>query len=289
MVAVLDLLAELGATATFFVLGMTAERHPDAVAAVAGHGHEIASHGYLHKAVYRQTRGDFRRDVERSLHCIEQITGTRPTGYRAPWFSITRDAEWAYDELAALGIGFDSSRCAWPPYFGPKAPTADRPYRLRLRSGGELWELPVPIWRAGPVAVPVAGGASWRLVPPAVLLRMVRRVGRTNSYPSLYFHPCELDPQPLRSAVPRSAGLMRKFGGLAWCAWAEVGRRSVVSTIRRVAVDSRLMSFRDAFGEIVAGELDPPDADESRVGEPIRFTSQARNQAHRRDMSGQND
>jgi polysaccharide deacetylase family protein (PEP-CTERM system associated) len=273
ILAVLDLLAELGATATFFVLGMTAERHPDAVAAVAERGHEIASHGYLHKAVYRQTRADFRRDVGMSLECIEQITGERPTGYRAPWFSITRDTEWAYDELAALGIRFDSSQCAWPPYCGRRLPAAERPYRLRLRSGAELWELPVPVWRAGPVPVPVAGGASWRLVPPVVLLRMLRRVRRTTSYPPLYFHPCELDPQPLRSAVPRSAGLMRKFGGLAWCAWAEVGRRRVVSTIRRLAVDTRLMSYRDAFGEIVAGELDPPEADDSRVGQPIRFAS----------------
>jgi polysaccharide deacetylase family protein (PEP-CTERM system associated) len=287
ILAVLDLLADLGATATFFVLGMTAERHPDSVAAVAEQGHEIASHGYLHEPVYRQTRAGFRRDVTRSLDCIEQITGRRPTGYRAPWFSITRDTGWAYDELAALGVRFDSSRCAWPPHRARSLPAAERPYRLPLRSGGELWELPIPVFRAGPVPLPVAGGASWRLVPPPVLLRMLRRVRRTTCYPPLYFHPCELDPRPLRSAVPRSAGLLRKLGGLAWCAWGEVGRRRVVSTIRQVAVDSRLISCRDALGEMVAHELDPADADEGRVGQPIRPAGQPGDQAHRCEVSHQ--
>lgn len=256
--AMLDLLDGLRATATFFVLGMSAERHPDAVAAIADHGHEIASHGHSHEPVHRQTRAEFRRDLERSVACIERITGHRPTGYRAPWFSITRDTAWAYEELAALGFCFDSSECAWPPNRRRQPPVREGPYRLRLPSGAEMWELPVPVWRAGRVPLPVAGGASWRLLPSRVLLHALRRVHGATAYPALYFHPCEWDPQPLQSAVPRSAGRLRQVGGRVWCAWAELGRSTVVSTVRRLARDTRLVSYRDAREEIARFELEPP-------------------------------
>ena len=287
IVAMLDLLDRLDATATFFVLGVAAQRHPRAVAAIAERGHEIASHGHLHEPVHGQTRAEFRRDVERSVDCIERITGHRPTGYRAPWFSITRDSAWAYEELAALGFLFDSSQCAWPPLRGRQAPVANRPYRLRLRSGAEMWELPVPVWRVGPVPIPVAGGASWRLLPSRVVVSWIRQLQRSASYPTLYFHPCEWDPQPLRSSVPASAGRLRQVGGWAWCAWAELGRPSVLSTILRLAHDVPLMSYRDAMNEIARCELESADSDEPGVAQPIRFKHPPREQTDHGEVKGQ--
>ena len=53
--AIFTLLDELGARATFFVLGMTAERYPDLVREIAARGHELASHGYTHHRVHEQT------------------------------------------------------------------------------------------------------------------------------------------------------------------------------------------------------------------------------------------
>ena len=38
-------------TATFFVPGLTADLHPDAIRAIRDAGHEIAHHGYLHERV----------------------------------------------------------------------------------------------------------------------------------------------------------------------------------------------------------------------------------------------
>jgi len=49
--AIFELLDELSATATFFVLGMTAERYPDLVRAIGGKGHELACHGFAHRRV----------------------------------------------------------------------------------------------------------------------------------------------------------------------------------------------------------------------------------------------
>src|SRR5438270_5234207 len=42
----LDLLARYDVTATFFILGWVADRHPNVVRRIASAGHEIASHGW---------------------------------------------------------------------------------------------------------------------------------------------------------------------------------------------------------------------------------------------------
>lgn len=46
--AILDLLAESGARATFFLLGSRALEHPDLVERIAREGHEVAEHGFAH-------------------------------------------------------------------------------------------------------------------------------------------------------------------------------------------------------------------------------------------------
>src|SRR5438552_3007257 len=60
---VLRVLAEHGTRATFFVLGWVAERHPAVVAEIATAGHEVASHGYAHQLLYRQTPAEFAADL----------------------------------------------------------------------------------------------------------------------------------------------------------------------------------------------------------------------------------
>jgi peptidoglycan/xylan/chitin deacetylase (PgdA/CDA1 family) len=61
--AIVKLLDELGVRATFFLLGMTAERYPDLVRELGARGHDIASHGYEHTRVFEQTPDEFRRDL----------------------------------------------------------------------------------------------------------------------------------------------------------------------------------------------------------------------------------
>src|ERR1700730_11110402 len=63
---VLALFSDAGITATFFILGWIAERHPDLVRRIVEQGHELASHGYAHVPVYEQTPTEFRADVRRT-------------------------------------------------------------------------------------------------------------------------------------------------------------------------------------------------------------------------------
>ena len=105
----LEILAEAGVRATFFVLGPVAEKHPELVREIAAAGHEVGTHGYSHTLVYRLSRDDFREELRRSIHLLEDLTGTPVLGHRAPFFSITKESLWALDVLAECGIRYDSS------------------------------------------------------------------------------------------------------------------------------------------------------------------------------------
>jgi polysaccharide deacetylase family protein (PEP-CTERM system associated) len=230
---------------------MTAERYPDLVQGIAAEGHELASHGHDHRRVPTQSREEFRDDVERCVALLEELTGKRPLGYRAPAFSITRDTPWAYDVLAELGFRYDSSQYDSPRIPRRISPVPPAPYRLQLDSGAEIWEFPITVWRVRGRALPVGGGAYWRVLPTNVLRRALREVGTENSYPVLYFHPYELDPQPLRVALPESPTPRQRL----LAAWKSVqrnpGRRLVADRIRAIAREHPLASYEEAHGEVV--------------------------------------
>src|SRR5918912_1436621 len=80
---ILDLLAEYGLPATFFVPGLTTDRYPETVERIAAAGHDIAHHGYSHHSPLRLDENAERADLERGLEALERV-GVRPEGYRTP-------------------------------------------------------------------------------------------------------------------------------------------------------------------------------------------------------------
>ncbi len=124
---ILRLLRSFGLQATFFVPGINAGRWPDTVEAVLEDGHEVALHGHTHKALPKMDRSEQLADLEMGLEALQQI-GARPTGYRAPYWRMTRET---LDLLPSYGIRYDSSLM-----------DDDRPYKLDLATG-TIAELPV--------------------------------------------------------------------------------------------------------------------------------------------------
>src|SRR5262245_43692171 len=49
---ILDILAQFGIQATFFVIGKQVERHPEIVRAIADAGHEVGNHTYTHRPLW---------------------------------------------------------------------------------------------------------------------------------------------------------------------------------------------------------------------------------------------
>jgi len=246
MDVVFGLLDQLGARATFFLLGITAERYPEFVERIAARDDEIACHGYAHARVYDQTPDAFREDVSRSVELIERLTGRRPVGYRAPAFSINRDTPWSYEILAELGFRYDSSLYDSPRVRNRMRGATLAPHRIELDSGRELWELPLAVWRVRGRPVPVGGGAYWRVLPAALLSRALGHAAKAAPYPALYFHPYECDPEPLKVPLPGSPGPRERAFALAKHLQRNPGRGLVVPRIRKIAEEFRFVTCEEA-------------------------------------------
>ena len=195
----LDLLQEHGGQATFFILGWVAERQPNLIRRIAAAGHEIASHGYGHDLIYNLSQAEFRGDVERSKKLLEDVTGQRVTGYRAPSFSIT---DWAVTILQELGFEYDSSvfpTVAHDRYGRLTGVGVGQPV-LQLRPG--FYEVCVSCLPLGNRGLPWGGGGYFRMLPYPVWRAGVRRILSAGSPYVFYIHPWEIDPDQ-----PRVRGL----------------------------------------------------------------------------------
>ena len=98
----LDKLKELGIPATFFVVGMMAERSPDLLKRMLKEGHEIGNHTYTHPNLTYIPAIAVQRELCRTSALIRQITGKSPRFYRPPGGNFNG----AVAECAeALGMG----------------------------------------------------------------------------------------------------------------------------------------------------------------------------------------
>jgi peptidoglycan-N-acetylglucosamine deacetylase len=81
----LEVLADLGWHATFFMLGEMTKRDPGLARAVADAGHEIAVHGDVHGNMLRRTPRGAADDITRAYDRIGSATGVAPRWFRPPF------------------------------------------------------------------------------------------------------------------------------------------------------------------------------------------------------------
>ncbi|SPP99522.1 Polysaccharide deactylase family protein, PEP-CTERM locus subfamily [Candidatus Sulfobium mesophilum] len=192
---ILSLLEKNGTKATFFVLGWIAEKCPGLVKEIAEQGHEIASHGYGHELVYKQTPKMFHNDISRSKAILESITGRQVLGYRAPSFSITPETPWALDILKDLDFVYDSS--IFPTSFHDRYGfNGSSRFPFRFENG--LIEMPLSTVKVRKANVPIAGGGYFRLYPYSLFRYCCKRLNRDGKSVVFYLHPWELDPEQPR-------------------------------------------------------------------------------------------
>jgi polysaccharide deacetylase family protein (PEP-CTERM system associated) len=208
----LDVLEAREVKGTFFILGWLAEREPAMVRAIAGGGHEIASHGWDHRRVTSLTPEEFRDDVTRSKALLEDLTGCDVLGYRAPSFSILPGFEWALDVLLEAGFVYDSSM--FPvrihPWYG--YPAAPRDPHIVPRDSGSLVEIPPATLKVGGLNLPAAGGAYLRFFPLSLVRAGLASAGKRGQPGTLYLHPWELDTDMPDIPAPWKTRLRMKGG-----------------------------------------------------------------------------
>ncbi|MSM41008.1 MAG: DUF3473 domain-containing protein [Geobacter sp.] len=202
------LLAELdahGVKATFFVLGALARELPELVPAIAGAGHEIASHGFSHTLVTALGPAAFRDEVCRTGETLARQSGRCPIGFRAPQWSLSRQrTPWAFEILVEEGFRYDAS-CTPLPFIGERSGSRS-PFRMDIK-GKSLWEVPPLVTPSLLGNLPTGGGWGFRFFPLALIERTMRICNGQGVPAVLFLHPRELDP-----AGPRlRLSLFREF------------------------------------------------------------------------------
>jgi peptidoglycan/xylan/chitin deacetylase (PgdA/CDA1 family) len=106
---ILELLASRGIASTWFVPGHTLTTFPDSTEAILAGGHELACHGWFHEDFAEIEVDEERSLIERCAEAVRAVTGQRPTGWRAPYWSL---GEASLGSIAAAGFVYDSSLMA---------------------------------------------------------------------------------------------------------------------------------------------------------------------------------
>ena len=244
---ILDMFAEADVKATFFTLGWVARRNPALMRRIVDAGHELASHGYDHARVFNFDRKQFGADIKLARDILEDTSGVKITGYRAPSFSIDERTPWAYVELAEQGYAYSSSVApvAHDHYGWSDAPR----FAFKPLPWSDLVEIPVTTAILGGKRVAAGGGGFFRVLPYAFSRWAIRQVNRTEQRPAIfYFHPWEIDPAqprvpnaPIKSRLrhytnlgkmaPKLRELVQEFawGRMDMVALQEAGRAAALA------------------------------------------------------------
>lgn len=81
---ILDILADKGAKATFFMVGKQVEKHPEIVRRIVDEGHEVGNHTYGHITVPHAPPPQLAAQIMRTNLVILQHTGVYPQYLRPP-------------------------------------------------------------------------------------------------------------------------------------------------------------------------------------------------------------
>jgi peptidoglycan-N-acetylglucosamine deacetylase len=85
----LDVLAQLGLRATFFVVGARVAEHPALVRRIVDEGHVLGGHSYSHAPPPTTGASELAREVRRTGELVASIVGGEPTHFRPPHGKLT--------------------------------------------------------------------------------------------------------------------------------------------------------------------------------------------------------
>jgi polysaccharide deacetylase family protein (PEP-CTERM system associated) len=210
----IDICAAKGVLSTCFILGDVTKDKPQIVKKLFDAGHEIASHGSSHKLVYTMSPEEFRVDLKNSTDLLEQITGEKVVGFRAPSWSLKREMlPWFYAILAEEGFTYSSSIYpAKHSLFG----IPDFPMTPHTPTLEPILEIPQHLMNLFGNKVGYAGGGFLRFFPTWLIKHQMSRANAHGKSVFLYLHPREIDIDQPRLELNRIDGYFH-YQGIAGC------------------------------------------------------------------------
>lgn len=194
---ILALCDEYKTRATFFIIGKVAASAPQLIKDIAAKNHEIAYHSHGHISLTEEDPDRFRRETREDKDRLEQLTGKKVIGFRAPRFSLTPKSQWAIYTLAELHFLYSSSimPTTISRYGFSNAPK--HPFKWN----NALIEFPLPVADIRPFAIPYLGGIYLYALPFA-FTNYWARTAPPKELLWTYTHPYDFDREEPFAPMP---------------------------------------------------------------------------------------
>jgi peptidoglycan-N-acetylglucosamine deacetylase len=151
---------------SWFIPGHSIETFPDQVRLIVDGGHEIGAHGYSHENPIAMTAKQEEDVLVRSVELIEQVSGSKPQGYVAPWWEMSNSTA---SLLLKYGFRYDHSQSYddFTPFY---ARVGDAWTKIDYRAEAATWMK--PLVRGDEIDL-VEIGANWYLddLPPMMFIK----------------------------------------------------------------------------------------------------------------------
>jgi len=142
--AVLDVLAEQGATATFFVRGSQVNGQEEVLRRALDEGHLLGNHSWSHPDLARVPGAEAAEELRRTTEAIRDATGLHTCLFRPPFGSSSRELVNLAATQGLMTIGWDISTRDWEGAGSDQDEILDRAVRgarrgsiLLMHDGGE--------------------------------------------------------------------------------------------------------------------------------------------------------
>lgn len=109
----IDILAQRGLTATFFVVGDWVDRYPESVKALAASGNEVMNHSLSHAHFSTLREDEIIADVSACNEKICALTGVTPTLFRCPYGEYDDHVIQAVSSLGMTAVQWDVDSLDW--------------------------------------------------------------------------------------------------------------------------------------------------------------------------------
>lgn len=234
---IIDILDHHQHKATFFTLGNVAKKYPELIRRISDAGHEVASHGYNHDAIFKLTPKQVMEDVTNSVKYLEDASGKKVIGFRAPNFSIREYLfEWYCEALAENGLKYDSS------LFPMKVIKygIEKKYSLKIFNEYGINEHYLSYMKLGKHKLPFFGGGYFRLLPYPITKKLSSSLNEKRAV--FYMHPYEVDTEELAFVKETYGDIPMK-----WRLSQFVRRNSVENKLHRLMTDYNFTSFENEY------------------------------------------
>lgn len=191
---IIDLCAKYNIKSTHFIVGKLAKEKPQIVKKLSDAGHEIASHSFNHRMVSQLTKTEFEEDLILSKNVLEDISGKKVVGFRAPSWSVNKaNAQWFYEVLEKNNFEYSSS--VYPAKtFLYGYPEAKQSLHYPEFEGkiSKVLEIPQGVTSLFFKTTGFAGGFYLRALPGFLLRNRINKYLQINLALFIYMHPYEI-------------------------------------------------------------------------------------------------